>query len=252
MACVVCGSGLANAKYLPCGHEYCGSPKDCLKKMEQSDGRVKCAECEEEFNFTADDFTKSQDHTDDISRLSRIDLWTREYCEKHNSWIDWFCHDCQEKVCKKCWKEGHIADYHHDVEYLEFTNQKYFLEKMKKFNIEARKALLEYQVAVIDKMLSQLGMYGEKFDQEVIHLQEATEAARNLPSAEPANDQTNPYEQPFDPNHPVVVAYMKIHAEENMKIFRPSCFRKSDLKNLLKVADYLPQLYGKGRKLISI
>ena len=139
-----------------------------------------------------------------------------------------------------------MQEYHHDVEFLEFVNQKFFLDKTKLFKIEGRKALLEYQTAVIDKMLAQLHMYVEKCEREVEHCREAKEAARNLPSGSGQQRDAPPYDQIFDENHPEVVDYLKIHAEEGIKIARPTCFRKSDMKNLQKVADFMPLLYGKG------
>ena len=247
--CVICREELKNPKYLPCGHEYCGPPKTCLEDLEAQLGTLRCPECDEEFQFTAEEFQNMHLTKEEVERLSRVDLWTKEFCQKHQQWMIWFCHDCQDKVCKKCWREEHMQDYHHDVEFLEFVNQKFFLDKIKLFKIEGRKALLEFLQAVIDKMLAQLHLYTEKFDEEIEHLQEAEGAARNLPTSSSGQQQAPaPYDQIFDENHPEVVAYLKIHAEQGIRLARKTCFRKSDEKNLQKVADYLPLLYGKGCK----
>ena len=42
LECIACGHELQNPKFLPCGHEYCGPPKDCLVKLENQEGKVTC------------------------------------------------------------------------------------------------------------------------------------------------------------------------------------------------------------------
>ena len=245
LECIFCGKELENPKFLPCGHEYCGFPKECLVKLENEYGKVTCPACEDVFLFSAQEYEKMHSEKEEVDRLSRVDLWTKEWCSKHDSAMIWFCHDCQEKICKNCWRADHVKDYHHDVEFLEFVNQKFFLDKMKLFRIEGRKALLEFLIAVIEKILASLQMYVEKFREEQSHLGEAKQAAKELAEKLPNKKDLN-YDALFDPNYPEIVNFLKVHCEQGENITKDSCIRRSDCKNLQKIADYLPLLYGKG------
>ena len=46
--CPICTDPLTDPRALPCGHSYCGPPKDCLKGVKKKSGGLKCSVCQEE------------------------------------------------------------------------------------------------------------------------------------------------------------------------------------------------------------
>ena len=111
--CCICDEILLDPRALPCGHSYCGPPRDCLKILEKGNILV-CAICRSSHNIKAADvkplygirdFLQQQDPTNS-TRLNEV--VNGSVCKFHTGiTCNLWCTNCDVMICNLCLGDDH-------------------------------------------------------------------------------------------------------------------------------------------------
>ena len=108
--CSICTDPFTDSRALPCGHSYCGPPKNCLNGVERRDG-LKCAVCIETFNLKLSQMKPLFGIRDFLQQSTSKPTKNNSFeviCEKHaGAKVLFWCKWCQNKVCRKCFDAEH-------------------------------------------------------------------------------------------------------------------------------------------------
>ena len=129
--CPICTDALTDPRVLPCGHSYCGPPKNCLQGVQQQtqDPALKCAVCQEEFNLQVSQLKPLYGIRDFLeqttlqARRSENEGSFEVLCEEHvgNAVMFW-CKSCTKKACKECFDSEHES--HDLISFRKYLKQK--------------------------------------------------------------------------------------------------------------------------------
>ena len=113
--CPICIDDLEDPRALPCGHCYCGPPKDCLKAVGTEQG-LTCSVCKRDFDLNITDLGPLFGLRDIFQPSTSKPTNTRKdfhiYCSMHPGNIVLFrCESCKEKACSKCFDSRHQSHY---------------------------------------------------------------------------------------------------------------------------------------------
>ena len=111
--CPICTELFSDPTALPCGHCYCGPPKNCLNGI-QKDNCLRCAVCNGEFNMQLSQLKPLYGIRDYLKQATSKGKNHEEeecfdvMCRKHtvNTVLFW-CNSCSKKACQKCFELDH-------------------------------------------------------------------------------------------------------------------------------------------------
>ena len=110
-SCSICHEEFMDPRPLPCGHCYCGPPRDCLNKLECEGGTMVCAMCREKFNLRASQIKPLYGIRDCFNqeKISHRDKNSAElFCEQHARMeCKLWCTQCNVKLCEACIRDLH-------------------------------------------------------------------------------------------------------------------------------------------------
>ena len=159
--CSVCSEIFSDPQVLPCGHLFCGPPKNCLTNLCNGEGYVKCAICNILHKIDVDDLSPLYGTRDAIENIGKLNLPISNdlsdhknapekyppYSEHSKTDCEFWCNDCREAVCHKC-----IDDDHRDCN---LRMMKYALSSLVNEALE-RLPLLEEKKDAMSKILTHL------------------------------------------------------------------------------------------------
>ena len=107
--CVICHETFVDPRPLPCGHCYCGQPRNCLDALANAEGTLICAICRCDFNMRAQDIKPLygiRDYFDAQGQASKNQNGVE--CKQHVSMdCNLWCLRCQIPVCDDCMENEH-------------------------------------------------------------------------------------------------------------------------------------------------
>ena len=113
LQCAICNETLEDPRPLPCGHSYCGPPRNCLKSMENSEGLLVCAICREEHSLKVENIKPLYGIRDYLQRDDGKLVSNELVCSSHQSKeCSLWCRDCDTMICGTCFEndhDGHIT-----------------------------------------------------------------------------------------------------------------------------------------------
>ena len=108
LMCAICNESLEDPRHLPCGHSYCGPPRNCLKSMENSEGLLVCAICREEHSLKAENIKPLYGIRDYLQRDGGKLTSNELVCLSHqNMECGSWCCDCDNMICGTCFENDH-------------------------------------------------------------------------------------------------------------------------------------------------
>ena len=106
--CVICSEVLLDPRPLPCGHSYCGPPRQCLESMANDVGGLRCAVCRVDHDMRACDINPLYGIRDYIQGSSKVDDLFSLKCPLHvNKECTLWCSTCDEMICDDCIDNQH-------------------------------------------------------------------------------------------------------------------------------------------------
>ena len=106
--CVICSEVLLDPRPLPCGHSYCGPPRQCLESIANDVGGLRCAVCRVDHDMRACDIKPLYGIRDYIQGSSKVDDLYRLKCSLHvNKECTLWCSTCDEMICDDCIDNQH-------------------------------------------------------------------------------------------------------------------------------------------------
>ena len=116
LECSVCTDVLQDPHALPCGHSFCGPPKNCLEGVRHGPTSTKCSNCNAVFHsLKISDLNPLYGIRDALARLSpetyrdvKNKLWPKCDVHKRDDICLW-CNDCKITMCIKCIENDHAA-----------------------------------------------------------------------------------------------------------------------------------------------
>ena len=108
LMCAICNETLEDPRPLPCGHSYCGPPRNCLNSMENSEGLLVCAICREEHSLKAENIKPLYGIRDYLQRGDGKLTSNELVCLSHqNMECSLWCCDCNTIICGTCFENDH-------------------------------------------------------------------------------------------------------------------------------------------------
>ena len=111
LMCSICTGILSDPRVLPCGHSYCGPPKNCLNIIILNRG-LKCALCKAFHNLKISDLKPLFGIRDYIQQTTEaaVKKKTKKFkapsCSLHDTSITFHCKTCDVDVCEECIDDG--------------------------------------------------------------------------------------------------------------------------------------------------
>ena len=103
LQCSICSDIFRNPRALPCGHSYCGPPRNCLNGIKyDNDQRSKCAICNEIFQFPVSTLKPLYGIREAISSLFLEENTAEGNCNHAIAYKNLWCVDCSAQVCSVC------------------------------------------------------------------------------------------------------------------------------------------------------
>ena len=105
LECVICNESMVDPRALPCGHSYCGPPRQCLTGLKSLTGGLSCAICRVDNDLKPEVIKPLYGIRDYLIRKQT----TPEIpCSAHTSKeCSFWCNDCEMMICNECTEDKH-------------------------------------------------------------------------------------------------------------------------------------------------
>ena len=105
LECVICSENLLDPRALPCGHSFCGPPRQCLTGLKSSTGGICCAICRVDHDLKPEDIKPLYG----IRECFSLKSTTRGIpCSAHKSKeCPFWCLNCEMMICNECFETDH-------------------------------------------------------------------------------------------------------------------------------------------------
>ena len=105
--CVICNESLIDPRALPCGHCYCGSPRDCLNSLKNDTGGLRCAICRVDHNLKAESIKPLYGIRDWFQGTSKTKAPSLPCAWHENMECTFWCNSCNVMICASCFEYQH-------------------------------------------------------------------------------------------------------------------------------------------------
>ena len=174
LKCDVCLEIKLNPTALPCGHTFCGPPRDCLEGLFVGAGYPRCAVCRKLFKIKRDqlhplyglkDFfqevnemqsplaqgsASSTDFTNSAPKL------VKRFCKCHeNQSLEYFCYVCEEEICGQCWDLYHSDARKHGVQKISHAKKQSKI-KDRMNDVNSKMEIIQGTIPVLEELLKKM------------------------------------------------------------------------------------------------